>query len=164
MSGDWDTACVDGGTWVASDGSSEVACSCGCDDAPSAVADIGEAFGRIIEELAESGSVYDGPLRVAARDLTPDEPDGGSRNWQPWPLARAVSEIVIDWGDHIDATSGLLVEAPDEVASLRTLRAEYLASFGSIPVGADAFLPVTDNGRYYALVVRDVVPWDPASP
>jgi hypothetical protein len=55
----------------------------------------------------------------------------------------------------------LLIDDPGERQALRTLRTDYVLAHGAIP--SDGYLPVTADGSYYALLMRDVIPWDPGA-
>jgi hypothetical protein len=58
----------------------------------------------------------------------------------------------------------LLIDDPAERQALRALRVDYVSTHGAIPPNDDnGFLPVTADGKYYALLMRDVVPWDPGA-
>ena len=163
LDGDWGQACSDSSPWFASDGSAEVSCGCGCEeDVPAELSEMGVALCEFIEDSAGSGSTHDGPMQIAAYDCTADGNGSDDGEWQLWPFARNLSDVVVE-SDRFDATSGLLVDDQAELAELRAFRADYVAARGLVGRG-DENMQVRQDGSYYCLVVRDVVPWDPASP
>jgi hypothetical protein len=81
--------------------------------------------------------------------------------WQPWPLAWSLEEALYTEQRSPPPTAGVLLEDPVELEVLRNLRRDYLAAHGPIGDDDDGFLPVTQDGAFFRVVMRDVTPWDP---
>jgi prepilin-type processing-associated H-X9-DG protein len=168
IDGDWETAgCFDGPTWTVEAGGARISCYCGCfdDDVPAEVLEMGEAIDEVAAALWVDGTDYDGPLRVAAEEITQSVQDDQLHfDWQTWPLAASITAATFgaDTSTH-DPMAGMPINDPAEREAARALRTEYVSSHGTIPSTDDGFLPVTADGAYYAVLMRDVVPWDPGA-
>jgi hypothetical protein len=164
LSGNWRTrGCSDGGTWTVSDGASQITCYCGCTDegVPAGVSEVGQAIADVAGDLWRAGTAFDGPLRIAAEDITQSVEDGLDLDWQPWPLSSTITAALFgSEAERSDPTAGLLIDDPSECQMLRTLRTDYVLAH-AMPY--DEYLPVTADGSYYALLMRDVIPCDPGA-
>jgi hypothetical protein len=169
LAGNWENrGCMDGSTWHLSDGESEVSCYCGCTDegVPSVVPDVGNASSDALLEFWDAGAGFDGVMRIAAEDLTEAvQVDGLELDWQVWPLSWSITDALFASVSSLhDPAAGMPVNEPADRETLRNLRDSYVETHGTIPDADDGYLPVTADSRYYALLMRDVVPGDSSAP
>jgi hypothetical protein len=168
LAGSWATEGVsDGSTLLVSDGAHTVACYAGCEDGPDGVRALWAEMGWI-DELWAEGEPYQGPLRISVigwADATLDELPA------PWPLAVDPWSIAID-GDVDPAPQAgqtLLVDDPEQVATLRELRRQYRENDlpDGVPNSLTAYghLTFEDAGGQdlFQLWMRDALPLEDAT-
>lgn len=168
VAGSWSTGGLsDGTTLLVSDGTHTVACYGGCEDGPAGARALWSELGWI-DVLWAEGEGYAGPLRISVigwADATLDEVG------VQWPLPMDPWSIAID--GEIDpapqAGETLLVDDPEQVATLRELRRQYREDdlLEGIPNALHAYghLTFTDEGGQdlFQLWMRDSLPIEDAT-
>lgn len=140
----------EGSMVVLYDGQNAIACP-GCNDDgtdPRLGAAVGSLRG-VIEQLTETGTPYDGPMRVIAGPVVdPLEVDGD------WPLSLDPESLASPF--HYELGTSDLVDDPAEVAALR------LVFDGATPddldLGATLQIPDSAEAKTYHVVTRDSLP------
>lgn len=107
------------------------------------------------EKLREIGEPASGPMRVAA---VLEEPPGytGPADWEPWPLERPLADFVLEADAPIMAGQGVLLDDPEDVATMRAFRESFTGQFGS--QDTIRALYIEDGGQHYLVYVRDTAP------
>jgi hypothetical protein len=163
IAGSWSSESVaDGSTLLVSDGLHTVACYAGCEEGPEAARALWSEL-HWIDTLWMEGEAYGGPLRISVIgwiDATLDELG------VPWPLPMDPWSIALDGAVDPAPQAGetLLIDDPEQVATLRELRRQYREDEISddIPNALQAYghLTFTNEGGQdlFQLWMRDSLP------
>jgi hypothetical protein len=132
-----------------------VICKDLCDgsDVPAAVKAMRDGYPIVEQELWDRGEPVVSGVRAIAVAAEP----GPGIPFVDWPLSRPISDFVRT-ADSIEFGEGTLEDDPASARALKELRASFLR--GDHGAFVWDMLPVTSDGAYYRLYLRDVLPFE----
>jgi hypothetical protein len=147
-----DEACPDASVLFVQTATGYGECSCGCDDdAPTGLAQVIDAAGKLQQSLAKGTVAPDSVLDVIAFST-----DDTSQVYQAWPLGFDLASIALPEADAYESENKNKVQQ-FEGADATSLRALRTSARAAVPDGSDVRVK-TAGGQRYRIYVRDQVP------